>query len=213
MNRGRHWRRTDPIGHPNAVVAVLLAVIVGLACAGSRVGRPERGRDEGRPPAVSETPGGRTGGNDAAPLRNGIRGKVVGVSDGDTLTVSDGRSASWKIRLAAIDAPEKAQDFGVKAKDSLSDLAFGREAEVEVRSRDRYGRVVGVVRVGGADVNLEQLKRGFAWHYKQYSSEQPAEERRSYAGAEDAARLRRLGLWVDPRPVEPWNFRRSSRRR
>lgn len=141
-----------------------------------------------------------------------LSGKVVGVSDGDTIVVYDTSSGErTKVRLATIDCPEKSQAFGVRAKQSLSDMVFGKNVEVEVRSIDRYGRTVGVVKVGGTDVNLEQIKRGFAWHYKQYAKEQPSQEYDSYDEAERGARERRVGLWLDVDPVPPWNFRRAKR--
>jgi endonuclease YncB( thermonuclease family) len=138
---------------------------------------------------------------------NVIQGRVVGVSDGDTVTVVDANSTQYKIRLTGIDAPEKAQAYGQKAKESLSDLVFGKSVEVEWSKQDRYGRIVGKIKLNGVDINLEQIKRGMAWHYKQYLKEQSPEDRVAYAQSESQARDQGVGLWQDPTPIEPSVFR------
>ena len=97
-----------------------------------------------------------------------VVGQVVGITDGDTLIVLSSAKRQYKVRLAGIDSPERGQAFGTKAKQSLSDLAFGKVALVEYHKRDRYGRLVGKVHVGNLDVCLEQIRRGLAWHYKDY---------------------------------------------
>ena len=140
-----------------------------------------------------------------------IEGRVVGVADGDTITVLDASDTQHKIRLAGIDAPEKHQPFGQRSKESLSDLVFGRAVMVETDKRDKYGRNVGKVLVDGNDANLEKVKRGLACHYKQYEKEQPANDRVEYAVAEGAARASRLGLWADAEPVAPWEFRHRTK--
>jgi endonuclease YncB( thermonuclease family) len=137
-------------------------------------------------------------------------GHVVAVSDGDTITVLDGTKQRHVIRLMGIDAPEKAQAFGQKAKQSLSDLVFDRDVSVTWFKKDRYVRTVGQVYVNDTDVCLEQIKRGFAWHYKQYEREQSVEDRSRYADAEMEARIARIGLWADEQPTEPSKFRRKS---
>lgn len=140
-----------------------------------------------------------------------ITGQVVAVADGDSLTILDARSRAHKIRLAGIDAPERRQPFGDEAKRSLSGLAFSRQAAVDVRKRDRYGRALGAVVVEGSDVNAEQIRRGMAWHFKRYESEQSASDRARYAQAEADARRERRGLWAHTSPVPPWDWRRSKR--
>ena len=140
-----------------------------------------------------------------------IEGRVVGVADGDTITVLNASDTQHKIRLAGIDAPEKHQPFGQRSKESLSDLVFGRAVMVETDERDKYGRNVGKVLVDGNDANLEKVKRGLACHYKQYEKEQPANDRVEYAVAEGAARASRLGLWADAEPVAPWEFRHRTK--
>jgi len=95
-----------------------------------------------------------------------ITGRVVGVADGDTITVLDGDKVQHKIRLSGIDAPEKKQAFGNRSKESLSALAFDKTVDVETSKRDRYGRQIGKVLVNGQDVNLVQVERGMAWFYR-----------------------------------------------
>ena len=143
--------------------------------------------------------------------RADIEGTVVRVSDGDTLTVLDARRLQHKVRLAGIDAPEKGQAFGRRSKQSLSECAFGRKVIVAGHKLDRYGRLVGKVQTDGADCNLVQVQRGLAWHYKQYEREQLPQDRTAYARAEDEAREHRVGLWHEPGPVAPWDFRRQQR--
>ena len=140
-------------------------------------------------------------------------GRVVGIADGDTLTLLDATKTQHKIRLAGIDSPEKGQAFGQVCKKSLSDLAYDRVATVESSKLDRYGRVIGKVLVDGQDVNLEQVRRGCGWHYKKYQNEQSLDDRLSYNSAEEEARNGKVGLWTDNAPVPPWDWRRANSRR
>jgi len=138
-------------------------------------------------------------------------GRVVGVADGDTLTLLvDGR-VQQRIRLAGIDAPEKAQPFGNRAKQRLSSLVFGRTVTVVGTKQDRYRRLIAKILVDGHDANLEMVASGYAWHYKQYESEQSSVDRVAYGRAEKSARSGRDGLWVDDAPVAPWDYRHRSR--
>jgi len=140
-----------------------------------------------------------------------LHGKVVAIADGDTITVLDAQHQQHKIRLSGIDAPEKAQAFGQASKQHLSDLVFGREVLVTWAKLDRYGRKVGKVWLGQADVCLVQVRMGMAWHYKRYQSEQPSADQALYEAAESAARQAQVGLWADASPVAPWAFRHPSR--
>lgn len=140
-----------------------------------------------------------------------ITGQVVGVADGDTITVLDADKIQHKIRLAGIDAPEKKQAFGNRSKESLSDMVFDKTVNVETEKRDRYGRQIGKVLVNGQDVNLVQVERGMAWFYRQYQREQSPNDRRLYEAAEDAAKAGKRGLWRDSDPVPPWEFRHAKR--
>lgn len=142
-----------------------------------------------------------------------LTGRIVGVSDGDTLTLLDAKQVQHKIRVAGIDAPEKKQPFGEKAKSSLSALAFNRTAEADCRKIDRYRRKVCVVFVGGKDVGLEQIKTGMAWWYRQYDKEQTQRERLDYEHAESLANRNRYGLWSGPNPTPPWEWRHHGRQR
>ena len=139
-----------------------------------------------------------------------ITGNVVGVADGDTITVLDADKVQHKIRLAGIDAPEKKQAFGNRSKESLSDMVFDKTVNVETEKRDRYGRQIGKVLVNGQDVNLVQVERGMAWFYRQYQREQSPNDRKLYEAAEDAAKAGRRGLWRDSEPVPPWDFRHDK---
>lgn len=143
--------------------------------------------------------------------------KVIGVADGDTLTVLfvDGQAKTpRRVRLSGIDAPEKAQAFGAVAREQLSRLAFGRVGYLDCRAVDQYGRSVCMVRVDGVDVGMRMVELGLAWHYKRYASSQPRDEAASYAMAENAARAAKAGLWRDlgtaAAPVPPWDWRRVS---
>lgn len=138
-------------------------------------------------------------------------GRVVGVSDGDTVTVLDAERQQHKVRLGGIDAPEKRQAFGQRSKQALSDMVFGRTISVEWSKRDRYGRIVGKILVDAKDVNLGQVQSGFAWWYQKYASEQAASDQRLYAQAEDEAKRERRGLWSEAEPIAPWDFRRQKR--
>ena len=142
-----------------------------------------------------------------------ITGRVVGVADGDTITVLDVDKVQHKIRLAGIDAPEKKQAFGNRSKESLSALAFDKTVNVETDKRDRYGRQIGKVLVNGQDVNLVQVERGMAWFYRQYQREQSPNDRGLYEAAEDAARADKRGLWRDADPMPPWEFRHNKTKR
>lgn len=141
---------------------------------------------------------------------NVLLGHVVAVSDGDTITVLDDNKQRHVIRLMGIDAPEKAQAYGQKAKESLSDLVFNKEVSVTWFKRDRYGRTVGQVYVDDTDVCLEQIKRGLAWHYKDYEREQSVNDRSRYAIAEEQARIARIGLWSEEHQIEPSKFRQNK---
>ena len=139
-----------------------------------------------------------------------VTGRVVGVADGDTITVLDTDKVQHKIRLAGIDAPEKKQPFGNRSKESLSELAFDKTVAVETSKRDRYGRQIGKVLVNGRDVNLVQVERGMAWFYRKYRREQSPNDQRLYEAAEDAAKAGKRGLWREADPVAPWEFRSNK---
>lgn len=128
-------------------------------------------------------------------------GEVVGVTDGDTVTVLHGRE-QVKVRLAEIDAPEKKQPFGQKSRQSLAELVFRKQVLVVEQGTDRYGRTIARLKVGGLDANAEQVRRGMAWAYDKY-----VKDRKLYA-LQDAARVKQWGLWVEREPVAPWAWRK-----
>jgi len=128
-------------------------------------------------------------------------GNVVGVADGDTISVlRDGRSV--RVRLEGIDCPEKGQDFSARAKQFTSDLTFGKEVTVDVRDVDRYGRLVARISVGGQDVSVALVRAGLAWHFTKYSRDPILAE------GEQSARTAKRGLWGQGSPTAPWEFRR-----
>jgi endonuclease YncB( thermonuclease family) len=140
-----------------------------------------------------------------------LTGKVVSVADGDTITVLDASNTQHKIRLSGIDAPEKRQAFGTVSKQYLANMVFNKSVIVSWQNNDRYGRILGKVLVDDVDVNLEQIKAGIAWFYRQYQKQQPIQDQADYATAEQEAKANRLGLWIDEDPIAPWNFRRAKR--
>ena len=129
-------------------------------------------------------------------------GKVVGVSDGDTISIMrEGKAV--KVRLHGIDCPEKGQPFGRRAKQITSDIAFGREVTVRIRTTDRYGRIFGeVILPDGLSLNKDLVHAGFAWWYRKY-----APNDRTLKALETGAREAKRGLWVDKNPIPPWEWR------
>jgi endonuclease YncB( thermonuclease family) len=123
-----------------------------------------------------------------------ITGKVVAIADGDTLTILDDQKRQHKIRLDGIDAPESSQDFGSRAKQSLSDLVFGKTVTVTSWKKDRYGRTLGKVTLDGKDINQEQIDRGMAWFYRQFAKELPSNVAAVYGLTEKRARHEKRGL-------------------
>ena len=141
----------------------------------------------------------------AAELRSVM---VVGVTDGNTITVRDGKQ-NYKVRLAGIDTPERGQPFAKRAHQNLSNLAHEKQAIVDCYKTDQYKRKVCRVWVGGNDIALAQLQAGLAWHFKRFENDQTQRERVAYAQAENEARSRKWGLWQDKEPVPPWEFRKK----
>ena len=130
---------------------------------------------------------------------------MVSVHDGDTLTVLiDHRQV--RVRLIDIDAPELRQPFGTRSRQSLSSLCFGKVASLDVRGHDRYNRTLALVNCGGADANAEQVRRGYAWTFVRY-----ARPDSPLFALESEARTAHRGLWQDPAPVAPWDWRNSVR--
>lgn len=140
----------------------------------------------------------------AAPVSQVIPGRVVGVHDGDTITVLTASNQQVRVRLNGIDAPELHQAFGNKSKQALSGKVFGKDVSLSVKDKDRYGRTVADVRLDKRWINLELVREGWAWMYRQYSKSRELDE------AEQQARRSKAGLWADKDPVPPWEYRRPT---
>ena len=140
-----------------------------------------------------------------------IEGRVVGVTDGDTITVLDHQNVQHRVRVASIDAPERKQPYSSRSKENLSWWIFNRTVVVESTKRDRYKRIIGQVFLDGHDIGLEQVRAGMAWWYRAYSKEQKHEDRELYKQAELAAKERKLGLWRGRDPIPPWEWRKNQR--
>lgn len=182
--------------HFKAVFILFLAVIPGLV---AEAQARKRSRPEQEVSQQSRT----------------LTGRVVKVSDGDTVTVleeREGDKTQVKVRLDGIDAPEKSQPFGETCRKSLAAKVAGKEISVRVRKLDRYGRSIGNIEAnGGGSVNLQQVKEGCAWFYRQYAREHERSERELYEAAESKARAEKIGLWKDKEPEAPWEYRRKNR--
>jgi endonuclease YncB( thermonuclease family) len=138
-----------------------------------------------------------------------LNGRVVGISDGDTITVLDKTRKEHKVRLMGIDAPEKSQAFGNEAKQTLSNYIYKKEISVEFKKYDKYKRIVGKVTLDGHDICLQMIHDGMAWHYTDYKKEQSKTDRMLYLEAEANARELKIGLWIDLQPIEPSKFRKN----
>lgn len=138
------------------------------------------------------------------PASTKVDGKVIGITDGDTVTVLVGTTA-YRIRLDGIDAPESSQAFGVKSRAELFSKVFGKSVTVESKGPDKDNFTLGTILADGKSINLEMVAEGFAWHDKQYSKD------KAIAKAEQEARAAKRGLWADENPTPPWEFRRSQK--
>jgi endonuclease YncB( thermonuclease family) len=137
--------------------------------------------------------------------QDSFEGRCVKVYDGDTIEVMAGGSTSLRVRLHAIDAPEKGQPFSNVARTRTRELVEGKRVRVEVRDRDQYDRLVARIYVEDADLSEQLIREGLAWHYTRYSSEI------ALGNAQREARRAHRGLWQDPEPEPPWAFRRRQR--
>jgi len=129
-----------------------------------------------------------------------LSGEVVGVHDGDTITVLTKDKRSIKVRLYGIDAPESKQPYGSKAKQRLSELVFGKRVRVETHGTDRYRRTLGVVYLDDKDINAQMVSEGLAWAYVRYS--------KRYVPQQEEAKSARRNIWSQKNPTPPWEFRR-----
>ena len=134
-----------------------------------------------------------------------LKGKIIHISDGDTAHLLTDKKEKIKIRLSDIDAPENKQAFGNKSKENLKSYIYQKNVVVEYKDKDKYQRVLGTIYYQNKDINLQQVKDGYAWVYKKYS------KKLSYHKAEDEARDKNKGLWSDKNPIEPWKFRKNKK--
>ena len=136
-----------------------------------------------------------------------MSGKVIGIVDGDTIDLLY-NNKPLRIRLEHIDCPEirKKQPYGAAAKKFTSDKCFGQMVSIKHRNQiDRNKRLIGeVINADGLNVNKALVKAGLAWHFLKYSSSQ------EYAALEKSARAMKVGLWKDPHPTPPWNWRKPQ---
>ena len=139
-----------------------------------------------------------------------IRGRVARISDGDTITVVTAGNKRQKVRLYGVDAPELHQAFGQKARTQLEKLIDGHDVNVEEVDIDDYGRVVGIVTIGGENLNLQMVKSGYAWVYSHFCRKSFC---RDWEREEAEARRARRGLWREKEPMPPWDWRRANRKR
>lgn len=133
-------------------------------------------------------------------------GRVIAVLDGDTLLVLRGKQ-KLKVRVADIDAPEKEQPGGMASEQSLADLVRHKQVQVSSRAVDAYGRIVGLVTVGGTNVSEEQLRRGMAWEYSRFHGN------KAYVALQHSAQNARRGLWAQANPTPPWQWRKLHPRK
>lgn len=143
-----------------------------------------------------------------------VEGMVKAVYDGDTILLTTREESRLKIRLYGIDAPETrkpdrpGQKFGDISKRTLMYKILGRRVTAEIVDIDRYKRAVAVIRYAGRDINREMVADGMAWAYRQYL-QGPYES--EYIGSENRARSHRAGLWREPNPQPPWEFRNGNK--
>lgn len=134
-------------------------------------------------------------------------GKVIGIKDGDTVEIIDKLNKTTILRLAEVDCPEKKQPFGTKAKQFTSDAIYLKTIKYIVTDKDRYGRSVAKIFYQNKYLSAEIIKKGMGWHYKKYSTSQ------ELALFEKQARSRKIGLWIDPNPVNPSDWRRLKKKK
>lgn len=133
-------------------------------------------------------------------IANTLNCKVIKISDGDTIRCLDNTNTQHRIRFAGIDAPESKQAFGQKSKQTLANLIFQKPVQIDIVGNDRYGRKLGIVYLNGTDINRRMVETGYAWSYKRYPQ-------KDYTQIEMNARKQKLGLWQDPHPIYPEEYR------
>lgn len=140
------------------------------------------------------------------PTQDNFECRVVGVLDGDTLDCLISSGQKVRVRLAQIDAPEKSQDFGQRAKKLLSDLTYNKVVILSIENYDKYGRVIAEIFENADDVsvNYKMVKSGMAWAYERYVKD------RAYITAQQQAKADKVGLWVQLNPTPPEEYRHKK---
>ena len=136
--------------------------------------------------------------------QSNVNCRVVGIVDGDTFTCLTADNNRLRVRMNNIDAPEKSQAYGQKAKQALSSLIFNKSVSLKIKSKDRYGRSLADVTADGRNINKIMVSGGYAWAYRQYLSDD------SYLVLENDARANKRGLWADSNPIEPSQYRHKK---
>lgn len=134
-----------------------------------------------------------------------LQGKVVNIADGDSFTLLTDGKMQVRIRMHGIDAPEKGQPYSQVSKQFLNSLLVNQKVNVEVRNKDRYRRVVGMVYVNGKNINEIMIAEGYAWHYLKY------DKNKAWISLQEKAKIEKKGLWKDNHPIEPWNYRKIKK--
>ncbi len=191
----------------------LLFMAAACACRFEGISSGNNNNSSNDPPPKNSVPSNEPPTNDST--RNTyIKGTAIQISDGDTFIIEEENGKRTRVRIHAIDAPELAQDFGRESRENLRALIANQQVEVRKHDTDQFQRIVGSVFIsekntGPKDIGLAQIAGGFAWHFKQYQKEQPADERQAYAQAEETARSSRLGLWRENNPLPPKDYRQT----
>lgn len=134
-----------------------------------------------------------------------LTGKVIKVSDGDTITILDNENQVYHVRLDKIDAPEKKQEYGFESKQYLKSLIWMKDVLVKYNKKDRYNRILGIIYCNEQEINLMMVENGFAWHYKHF------DKSINYIMAEKQAKENKVGLWKSEHPIEPYQFRKYKK--
>ena len=135
-----------------------------------------------------------------------VTGRVVKVTDGDTVTLLASGNKEVKVRLDGIDAPEKGQDFGEKSRQFLASMVAGKTVRVHYKSKDRYGRILGTVFIGNMNVNEEMIRNGLAWPYYYNRN-------KNYRKLQAEAKAKKLNIWSAKSPVDPYDFRKNRKQK
>ena len=151
-------------------------------------------------------------------VRADFTAKVQRVVDGDTIYVVDNFGQKFKVRLTGIDAPEKNQTYGLASTYELTEILINKWVLLKSKpskgnpySTDRYNRVLAKIILDGLDINLFQVSRGYAWHFKRYQKQQSPLDRKLYSQAELNAKKNKLGLWSEKKPIAPWKWRKIKK--